>query len=113
MWRRSCANCARRRRRTVPRFRLASPAIIGKPIALIQLPSQRLFKVQAAARYLGMSDDTLKKYTDLGWIKAHDFNGCRVYKLEDLDRLIDTLPEWDDARGEKPAKVMEGSTHDL
>jgi hypothetical protein len=29
-----------------------------------------------------------------------------VYKLEELDRLIDSLPEWDDAHGEKPAKVI-------
>ena len=82
--------------------------MIGKPIALIQIPIQRLFKVQAAARYLGISDDTLKKYTALGLVKAHDLKGSRVYKLEDLDRLIESLTEWDDARGEKPAKVMEG-----
>jgi hypothetical protein len=97
-----------------PRIRNSEGEIvIGKPIALIQVPAQRLFKVQAAARYLGISDDTLKKYTALGLVKAHDLNGSRVYKLEDLDRLIDCLLEWDDARGEKPAKVMEGSAHDL
>jgi hypothetical protein len=82
--------------------------VIGRPVALIQIPNQRLFKVKAAARYLGISEDSLKKYTDLGQVKAFDFNGCRVYKLEELERLIDSLPQWDDARGEKPAKVMEG-----
>jgi len=87
--------------------------MIGKPVALIRVPAQRLFKVQPAARYLGISDDTLKKYTALGLIKAHDFQGSRVYRLEDLDRLIESLAEWDDAPGEKPAKVMEGTTHDL
>jgi hypothetical protein len=87
--------------------------VFGKPVAFIQVPAQRLFKVQAAARYLGISDDTLKKYTTLGLIKAYDFQGSRVYKLEDLDRLIESLAEWDDARGEKPAKVMERTTHDL
>jgi len=81
--------------------------MIGKPVALIQIPNQRLFKVGAAARYLGISEDSLKKYTNLNHITAYDFNGSRVYKLEDLDRLIDSLPEWDDAAGEKPAKVME------
>ena len=84
-----------------------SKAVIGKPVALIQVPNQRLFKVKAAARYLGISEDSLKKYSDLGQITAFDFNGCRVYKLEELDRLIDGLPQWDDARGEKTAKVME------
>jgi hypothetical protein len=73
--------------------------MIGKPVALIQVPNQRLFKIQAAARYLGISDDSLKKYTDLQQIAAYRFNGARVYKLEDLDRLIDSLPEWDDASG--------------
>ena len=81
--------------------------MIGKPVALIQIPNQRLFKVGVAARYLGISEDTLKKYTDLGQIKAYDLNGCRVYKLEELDRLIDCLSEWDHTHGEKPAKVME------
>lgn len=80
--------------------------MIGKPVALIQIPNQRLFKVKPAARYLGISEDTLRKYTDLHQIRAHLLNGCRVYKLEELDRLIDSLPEWDDAHGEKPAKVI-------
>lgn len=77
--------------------------MIGKPVALMQVPNQRLFKVQPAARYLGISDDSLKKYTDLGHLKAYMYNGFRVYKLEEMDALIDNLPEWDDARGEKPA----------
>ena len=81
--------------------------MIGKPVALIQVPNQRLFRVTAAARYLGISDDSLKKYTDLHQINAYEFNGQRVYKLEDLDRLIDSLPKWDHPAGEKPAKVME------
>ena len=58
--------------------------LIGKPVALIQIPNQRLFKVKVAARYLGISEDSLKKYTDLNQIKAYNFNGCRVYKLEEL-----------------------------
>ena len=81
--------------------------MIGNRIALIQVPNQRLFKVQAAAQYLGISDDSLRKYTELGQIRAYVFNGVRVYKLEELDGLIDRLPAWDDSSGEKPAKVME------
>lgn len=80
--------------------------MIGKPIALIQVPNQRLFIMSAAARYLGISDDSLKKYTDLGQIKAYDFNGRRAYRLEDMDYLIENLPQWDDSRGEKPATVL-------
>ena len=82
--------------------------MIGKPVALIQVPNQRLFGPAAAARYLGISDDTLKKYTDLRQLTAYNFNGRRAYRLEDLDYLIEHLPEWDDAAGEKPAKVIGG-----
>ena len=80
--------------------------MIGKPIALIQVPNQRLFIMSAAARYLGISDDSLKKYTELGQIKAYDFNGRRAYRLEDMDYLIENLPEWDHSAGEKPAMVV-------
>lgn len=70
-----------------------------QPVALIHVPKQRLFKVGAAARYLGISDDTLRKYADLGKIPVYRFlNGDRVFKLEDLNELIDSLPLWNDAR---------------
>jgi excisionase family DNA binding protein len=59
-------------------------------------PSQRLFTVGAAAQYLGISDDSLRKYADLGQIPVYRFNDRRAFKLEDLDRLIDTLPLWND-----------------
>ena len=69
----------------------------GKLIGLIQVPNQRLFTVSPAARYLGISDDTLRKYADLGQIPVYRFiNGHRVFKLEDLNRLIDALPLWND-----------------
>jgi excisionase family DNA binding protein len=65
--------------------------------AVISIPTQRLFGVSAAAQYLGVSDDTLRKYADLGDIPAYRFiNGHRAFKLEDLNRLIDSLPPWDD-----------------
>lgn len=61
------------------------------------VPNQRLFSVGTAARYLGISDDTLRKYADLGKIPVYRFiNGNRVFKLEDLDALIDALPLWKD-----------------
>jgi excisionase family DNA binding protein len=48
--------------------------------------------------YLGISDDTLRKYADLGQIPAYRFiNGHRAFKLEDLNRLIDNLPLWNDS----------------
>ncbi len=75
--------------------------MIGKPIALIQVPNQRLFKTKAAAQYLGVHEQTLRKLTDLGEIKAKKLGERRVYTLEDLDSYIDSLPWWYDAPGEK------------
>ena len=70
--------------------------MIGKPVALIQVPSQRLFGTRAAARYLGVCEDSLRKYADLGWIKARRLEKRRVFTLEDLDRFIESLPEYRD-----------------
>ena len=73
---------------------IARPALVYS--AQIQpVPTQRLFGVGAAAHYLGVSDDTLRKYADLGQIPAFRFiNGHRAFKLEDLNELIDSLPMW-------------------
>jgi excisionase family DNA binding protein len=68
--------------------------MIGKPVALLQIPCQRLFGMKAAARYLGISGDTLRKYADLGMIPAQRLENRRVFKLEDLDAFIDSLPEY-------------------
>ncbi len=75
--------------------------MIGKPIALIQVPNQRLFGMKAAARYLGVHEQTLRKLTDLGEIKARRMGSRRVYALEDLDSYIDSLPGWYHDPGEK------------
>jgi len=70
---------------------------ITKAVTLIQVPSQRGFGVKAAAKYLGVCDDTLRKYADLGHIPVYrSLSGHRVFKLEDLNRLIDNLPLWND-----------------
>ncbi len=66
--------------------------MIGKPFALIQVPNQRLFSTKAAARYLGVCEDSLRKYADLGWIKAQRLEKRRVFTLEDLDCFIESLP---------------------
>ena len=44
--------------------------MIGKPIALIQVPNQRLFSPKAASRYLDVHPQTLKKITDEGQLQA-------------------------------------------
>lgn len=68
--------------------------MMGKPVALIQIPCQRLFGMKAAARYLGISEDTLRKYADLEMIPAQRLEKRRVFKLEDLDQFIDALPQY-------------------
>jgi hypothetical protein len=84
--------------------------VIGKPIALIQVPNQRLFTSGHAARYLGISKNTLAKVEALGLIQPINFIGRRGYKLEDLDRLIDTRPAWEHGAGENPGRSLE-ETH--
>ncbi len=44
--------------------------MIGKPLALIQVPNQRLFSTRAAATYLGVHEQTLRKLVDLGDVRA-------------------------------------------
>ncbi len=66
--------------------------MIGKTVALIQVPNQRLFGTKAAAYYLGICDDSLRKYSDLGWINPRRLERRRVFILEDLDAFIDSLP---------------------
>lgn len=75
--------------------------MISKPVALVQVPNQVLFSLRAAARFLGISDDTLAMDADLGLIPCYEFHGRRTFKLADLERIVDTLPEW------QPGQVRE------
>ena len=64
--------------------------MIGKPVALIQVPNRRVFSVAAAAQYLGMAIGTIRKLADLNIIKAkYEFDTAgrcrRAFALEDLD----------------------------
>ena len=76
--------------------------MIGKPIALIQVPNQRLFGPRAAARYLGVHTQTLKKLTDLGTLNARWMGNRKVYLLDDLQRYIDRLPVYNPSCGKNP-----------
>ena len=80
---------------------------IARAVALIQVPSQRLFGPKAAAKYLGVCEDTLKKMTDLEQLPAFNMNGRRAYRLEDLEAFVESLGGWYDSTGEKSAKVVE------
>jgi len=68
--------------------------MIGKQVALLQIPNQALFSLKAAALYLGISPDSLIEDTETGKIDCFQFHGRRTYKLEDLEKLRDSLPKW-------------------
>ncbi len=64
-----------------------------KTIAIIEIPERFYFKVSDAARYIGLSPNTLRKYTDLGLIKARRLpSGDRLYCKEWLDEFVEKLP---------------------
>ena len=63
---------------------------------LREVPNQRLFSISAAAQYLGVSEDTLGKYADLGRLPAYYLVNRRVFRLEDLDDFIGGLPPYQD-----------------
>ena len=78
--------------------------MIGKPVALIQVPNQRVFGPKAAAQYLGIHVQTLKQITDEGLLEARWMRNRKVYLLEELDRYIESLPEYNPTSGENPGQ---------
>ncbi len=66
-----------------------------KRIEIIEVPEQFYFKVSAAAKYIGLSANTLRKYTDLGLIKAKrlPISGDRTYRKDWLDEFMENLPD--------------------
>ena len=68
--------------------------MIGKPVALIQVPNQRLFSPQSAAKYLGVCDVTLAKLTREGKVRAKWHLNRKVYTLDSLDSYIEGLPDY-------------------
>ena len=69
--------------------------MIANPVKLIQIPNQRLFGTKAAARYLGIHEQTLRRLTDEGLLPARRLGSRRVYLLEDLQTFVDHLPSYD------------------
>ncbi len=64
-------------------------------VRLVSVPEQAAFYVRDAARYLGISPNTLRKRSDLGLIMVRrDENGNRVFLLCDLDNYLNSLPPY-------------------
>jgi hypothetical protein len=73
-------------------------------IQVVEVPDQAAFRVSEAARYLGISPNTLRKRSDLGSIPARrDENGERIFLLRDLNAYLDSLPDY--LRRDKPVPV--------
>ncbi len=66
-----------------------------KRIEIIEVDEQFYFKVSAAAKYIGLSPNTLRKYTDLGLIRAKrlPISGDRTYRKDWLDEFMENLPD--------------------
>ena len=65
-----------------------------KRIEIIEIPEKFYFKVSAAATYLGISANSLRKYTDLGLIAAKRLpSGDRLYCKDDLDSFFQSLDD--------------------
>jgi len=63
-------------------------------IEIIEIPERFYFKVSAAAKYTGLSANTLRKYSDLGLIQAKRLpGGDRIYCKEWLDQFVENLPD--------------------
>lgn len=77
--------------------------MIGKPVAvMMQVPTKRLFPPRQAAEYLGVCKNTLRVLTEEGQIKAYWMRSRLAYRLEELDRYIESLEEYNPARGKNP-----------
>jgi len=65
-----------------------------KRIEIIEVPERFYFKISAAVKYTGISANTLRKYTDLGLIRAKRLpGGDRIYCKEWLDEFMENLPD--------------------
>jgi hypothetical protein len=63
-----------------------------RAVQLVEVPEQAAFRIRAAAKYLGISANVLRKKADLGLIRCgYDENGHRVFLLEDLDAYRKSL----------------------
>ena len=76
------------------------------PARIYDIPRQAAFRVNDAARYLGISPNTLRKRSDLGLIPVRkEINGERIFLLRDLDAYLESLPEY--SRRGKPVACVD------
>ena len=66
----------------------------NKILSMYQVPIQRGFQVDEAAKYLGMHPQTLREKSDAGEIRCRRVNKHRLFLLEDLDSWLESQKEW-------------------
>ena len=62
--------------------------------AIALVPKRRLFKFKAACDYRSVSQPTMDDMIEAGVISCYRFGREKRFKLEDLDKLIDSLPKY-------------------
>lgn len=64
-------------------------------------------KIKDAARVLGVSAQTLRNWDAQGKLKAHrhPFNNYRVYKVDDLERVLDIIETSDSSIRRKKEQI--------
>ena len=60
-------------------------------------------RIGEAAKYLGVSPNTLRNWSRAGKIKSHrnPINGYRLFKMSDLDRLLQKISESTEYEGRR------------
>lgn len=75
----------------------------------------QFIKIKDAAKVLGVSIPTLRNWDSAGKLKAHrhPFNNYRVYKVEDLYKIIEAIETSDSSVTKKKGEVKKLSVRHL
>jgi hypothetical protein len=64
------------------------------PLSTMAGEVRRLYSTGRASEYLGVCPDSVRAYADAGLIVAKELNGRRVFTREELDRFVESLPDY-------------------
>jgi len=59
-------------------------------------------KIKEACKYLQIGSTRLRELADLGDIPCRRLNRERYFRIEDLDRWLESLPPWVQDNGQNP-----------